>query len=133
MFHLEAAGVDSRNLDLFFSGKDGIRDELSRHGADADLVVAEGVMGYYDGRSVGTEEGSSYDVARTLEMPVLLVVNGRGAALSLAALVSGMAAFRPDSNIRWKKNWAGPVLISPCSGIFRKMKPSGWKAGIWGW
>ena len=100
MFHLEAAGVDSRNLDLFFSGKDGIRDELSRHGADADLVVAEGVMGYYDGRSVGTEEGSSYDVARTLEMPVLLVVNGRGAALSLAALVSGMAAFRPDSNIR---------------------------------
>lgn len=100
MFHREAAGVDSRNLDLFFSGKDGIRDELSRHGADADLVVAEGVMGYYDGRSVGTEEGSSYDVARTLEMPVLLVVNGRGAALSLAALVSGMAAFRPDSNIR---------------------------------
>ena len=100
MFHREAAGVDSRNLDLFFSGKDGIRDELSRHGADADLVVAEGVMGYYDGRAVGTEEGSSYDVARTLEMPVLLVVNGRGAALSLAALVSGMAAFRPDSNIR---------------------------------
>ena len=100
MFHLEAAGVDSRNLDLFFSGKDGIRDELSRHGADADLVVAEGVMGYYDGRSVDTDEGSSYDVARTLEMPVLLVVNGRGAALSLAALVSGMAAFRPDSNIR---------------------------------
>ena len=100
MFHREAVGVDSRNLDLFFSGKDGIRDELSRHGADADLVVAEGVMGYYDGRSVDTDEGSSYDVARTLEMPVLLVVNGRGAALSLAALISGMAAFRPDSNIR---------------------------------
>ena len=132
MFHLEAAGVDSRNLDLFFSGKDGIRDELSRHGADADLVVAEGVMGYYDGRSVGTEEGSSYDVARTLEMPVLLVVNGRGAALSLAALVSGMAAFRPDSNIR------GLLLNRVSEMLYPRLKemlekPSGWKAGIWGW
>ena len=39
-------------------------------------------------------------MARTLDLPVILVVNGRGAALSLAALVRGMAEFRSDSNIR---------------------------------
>lgn len=100
MFHREAVGVDSRNLDLFFSGRDGLRAEFCRHAAGADIAVTEGVMGYYDGQSLDTDEGSSFDVARTLQMPVILVVNGRGAALSLAALVKGIAEFRPDSNIR---------------------------------
>ena len=109
MFHREAVGVDSRNLDLFFSGKDGIRDELSRHGADADLVVAEGVMGYYDGRSVDTDEGSSYDVARTLEMPVLLVVNGRGAALSPGG------AYQRDGGIPPGQQYPGDPS-EPCLG-----------------
>ena len=99
MFHREVVGVDSRNLDLFFSDKDELRSGFCRHGKGADLIVAEGVMGYYDGRSLDTDKGSSYDVARTLQMPVLLVINGRGAALSLAALARGMAEFRVDSNI----------------------------------
>lgn len=99
MFHREVVGVDSRNLDLFFSDKDELRSGFCRHGKGADLIVAEGVMGYYDGCSLDTDKGSSYDVARTLQMPVLLVINGRGAALSLAALARGMAEFRVDSNI----------------------------------
>lgn len=100
MFHREVVGVDSRNLDLFFGGKDGLKSELSRHGAEADVVITEGVMGYYDGRSLDTDEGSSFDVARTLQMPVLLVVNARGSALTLAALIRGIAEFRQDSGIR---------------------------------
>ena len=100
MFHREVLGVDSRNLDLFFSEPDELRKGYIRHASGADLVVTEGVMGYYDGRGLDTDAGSSYDVARTLDLPVILVVNGRGAALSLAALVRGMAEFRSDSNIR---------------------------------
>ena len=100
MFHREVLGVDSRNLDLFFSEPDELRQGYIRHASGADLVVTEGVMGYYDGRGLDTDAGSSYDVARTLDLPVILVVNGRGAALSLAALVRGMAEFRSDSNIR---------------------------------
>lgn len=57
-------------------------------------------MGYYDGRGMDTDAGSSYDVARTLHMPVILVVPCRGAALSIAALVRGIIEFRKDSNIR---------------------------------
>ena len=100
MFHREVLGVDSRNLDLFFSEKDEMTDGFIRHTAGADITVTEGVMGYYDGRGTDTDAGSSYDVARTLQIPVILVVPCRGAALSLAALVRGIIEFRSDSNIR---------------------------------
>ena len=100
MFHREVLGVDSRNLDLFFSEKDELSNGFIRHTSGADITVTEGVMGYYDGRGTDTDEGSSYDVARTLQIPVILVVPCRGAALSLAALVRGMIGFRADSNIR---------------------------------
>ncbi len=100
MFHREVLGVESGNLDLFFSDPDELKKGYIRHASGADIVVTEGVMGYYDGRGTDTDAGSSYDVARTLNLPVILVVNCRGAALSLAALVRGMAEFRADSNIR---------------------------------
>lgn len=100
MFHREVLGVDSRNLDLFFSDKEELTDGFIRHSSGAYITVTEGVMGYYDGRGTDTDAGSSYDVARTLQIPVILVVPCRGVALSLAALVRGMIGFRADSNIR---------------------------------
>ena len=100
MFHREVLGVDSRNLDLFFSDKEELTGGFIRHTSGADITVTEGVMGYYDGRGMDTDAGSSYDVARTLQIPVILVVPCRGAALSLAALVRGIIEFRSDSNIR---------------------------------
>lgn len=99
MFHREVLGVDSVNLDLFFSSGEMLRDLYDRHGDGADLVITEGVMGYYDGMSMDTDCGSSYDVARTLNLPVLLVLPARGAALSLAAVASGMIRYRSDSRI----------------------------------
>ena len=99
MFHREVLGLDSRNLDLFFSERSELTEGFLRHASGANLMVTEGVMGYYDGRTLDSDAGSSYDVARTLKTPVILVVPCRGAALSLAALVKGMAEFRRDSNI----------------------------------
>lgn len=100
MFHREVLGVDSKNLDLFFSDKEELIRGYQRHIEGADIAVVEGVMGYYDGMALDTEKASSYDVARTLGLPVLLVLPARGAALSLAAVVKGMSEFREDSNIR---------------------------------
>ena len=99
MFHREVLGLDSRNLDLFFSERSELTEGFLRHASGADLMVTEGVMGYYDGRTLDSDAGSSYDVARTLKTPVILVVPCRGAALSRAALVKGMAEFRRDSSI----------------------------------
>lgn len=77
MFHREVLGVDSRNLDLFFSEPDELRQGFIRHASGADIVVTEGVMGYYDGRGMDTDAGGSYDVACTLNLPVILVINCR--------------------------------------------------------
>lgn len=100
MFHREVLGVDSQNLDLFFCEKEQLTEQFIQHAKDADLAVTEGVMGYYDGMGVDTEKASSYDVARTLQMPVLLVVSAKGSALSLAALVKGFLEFQKDSRIQ---------------------------------
>ena len=100
MFHREVLGVDSRNLDLFFSGDEELRSGFLRHARGADLTVVEGVMGYYDGMFLDSPKGSSYDVARALDIPVILVMPCRGASLSLAAQIKGMVEFMPDSRIR---------------------------------
>lgn len=103
MFHRNVLGVPSHNLDLFLfgSGEKGAltaRRLVSHYGAGT-LSIIEGAMGYYDGLGT-TEESSAYDLARALESPVVLIVDGRGAALSLAATLRGFATFRPDSRIR---------------------------------
>lgn len=100
MFHREVLGIDSENLDLFFTHEEQMRRLFVRHAADADATVLEGVMGYYDGMGLDTERASSYDVAGVLECPVILVVPCRGMALSCAALVRGFLEFRRDSQIR---------------------------------
>lgn len=110
MFHREVLGVDSENLDLFFSKSEELRESFRRHTTGADLTVVEGVMGYYDGMGLDTDRGSSYEVASVLNLPVILVVPCRGAALSLAASVRGMLAFRKESNIRG-------ILLNRVSGM----------------
>lgn len=100
MFHREVLGLDSLNLDLFFSDPESLRQNFAHHAAGADVTVVEGVMGYYDGMGLDTDQGSSYDVASVLGLPVILVVPARGAALSLAATVLGIIGFRKQTNIR---------------------------------
>ena len=99
MFHREVLGVDSKNLDLFFSEEDILKEGYLKHTKDADITITEGVMGFYDGMSLDSVKGSSYDVAQTLGLPVILVINARGAAMTLVATVKGIVEFRPDSNI----------------------------------
>lgn len=100
MFHREILGIESQNLDLFFSEREQLASCYIRHGAEADLVITEGVMGYYDGMGIDTDAGSSFRIAESLKLPVLLVIPARGAALSLAASVRGMLEFRAGSSIR---------------------------------
>ncbi len=116
MFHRKVLGVDSENLDLFFTDEATLEKTYARHGEGADLVITEGVMGYYDGMSLDSAKASSYHVARTLKLPVILVVSGRGAALSLAAVIKGMAEYRRDSGIQ------GILLNQVSAGIYPRLK-----------
>lgn len=53
-------------------------------------------MGLFDGADAESSEGSTAEIARWLDIPILLVVNAHGMARSLAALVKGFTAFEPD-------------------------------------
>ena len=97
MFHSEIIGTQSTNLDLFFAGEALARGLFLKHAAQ--LNVIEGVMGYYDGLSMQSTESSSWHVAQTLGAPVVLVVNGRGMALSVAAVIKGFQSLRSPHGI----------------------------------
>ena len=103
MFHRRVLDTPSYNLDLFLFGRgdkgaEAARHLLVRHGKGADLVLIEGAMGYYDGVGTG-HEASAYDVAAATDTPVVIVVDGRGAGLSLGAVLKGMADFYKDSRV----------------------------------
>ena len=109
MFHRKVLKVPSGNLDSYFTDEDTLRGILTDKMEQSDLTVIEGVMGFYDGLSGISEKASTYDVARLTKTPVLLVVDGKGASVSLAALIRGIRDYREDSHI------AGVLLnrISP--------------------
>jgi cobyrinic acid a,c-diamide synthase len=94
--HRVAVGVDSRNLDGWMLDKATNRACFATHTADADIAVVEGVMGLYDGFSGTSEAGSTAQMAKWLELPVVLVVNAASMARSAAALVQGFERFDPE-------------------------------------
>ncbi len=98
MFHTRVIGVPSRNLDLFMGG-DALAAHLVCEGSgDFDVTVIEGAMGFYDGISVGSD-ASAWALSVATDTPVVLVVDARGKARSIAAEVKGFLSLEKNSNI----------------------------------
>ena len=93
MFHRTVLGIPSRNLDLFMAGKEGVVRALENGMKGSDIGVIEGVMGFFDGYSTGSCEGSSYDLSCVTKTPAILVVNARGMSFSVLPLVKGFCGF----------------------------------------
>lgn len=115
MFHSHVIGTKSRNMDLFMLPEETAKYLLAKNGKDCDIAVLEGAMGFFDGMGT-TLKGSAYDLARLTQTPVILVVNAKGAALSIAAMIEGFKNFRKDVNV------AGAVLnnVTAMSYLFYK-------------
>ena len=107
MFHRTALQIDSHNLDLFLSGPAVVRSVYARYAAGHGAAVCEGAMGFYDGQGM-TTAASAWELADTLDLPVLLVVPAKGASVTLAAEINGLKQFRTPSHL------AG-VLLNDCS------------------
>jgi len=93
-FHEAVCGRPSVNLDTFMASSDHIRGLFAYYGEDADVCIVEGMMGLFDGYD--RDKGSSAEIARVLDIPVVLVVDAKSAAYSMAALLSGFIYFRED-------------------------------------
>ena len=96
-YHEAVCGRPSVNLDTFMASQEHVSSLYARYSADADVAVVEGMMGMYDGYD--RDRGSSAEVARLLGIPVVLVVDAKSAAYSMAPLLSGFINFRPDIRI----------------------------------
>jgi cobyrinic acid a,c-diamide synthase len=92
-FHSAASGRSCYNLDCWAMRPSTLASIIRRCGEGADLIIAEGVMGLYDGAPDGT--GATADLAELTGWPVILVVDASGMAASAAAVVHGFASFRP--------------------------------------
>lgn len=96
-FHEAVCGRPSINLDTFMASPEHVKELFVRYGSDAEVCIVEGMMGLFDGYD--REKGSSYEIARVLDIPVVLVVDAKSAAYSMAALLSGFIHFREDVRI----------------------------------
>jgi cobyrinic acid a,c-diamide synthase len=93
--HRVATGRPSRNLDGWMLGKDLSRSIFAHAATDADISIIEGMMGLFDSSSPVNDIGSTAELAKQLQAPVILVIDGSAMARSAAAMVAGYARFDP--------------------------------------
>lgn len=114
--HGLATGQSAINLDPWAMSQSRQRSLLSQQANGHDLVLVEGVMGLFDGSASG--KGSTADLAKNLQLPVVLVVDCGSMAQSIAALVYGFQNLRTDIDV------AGVILNRVASDKHEKMLKS---------
>ena len=92
-YHKIITGKESRTLDAWFMGRDGIVSTVENAIKDVDIGVIEGVMGLFDGMSGRNDFASTAHVAKILNAPIILVVDAAKAARSIAAMIFGYLNF----------------------------------------
>lgn len=117
MFHRYVLGIPGRNLDSFFLPTEGVRKVLvdAVREEQAGIAVLEGVMGYYDGLGGTETSASSWEIAEITDTPAILVLDCKGASLSVAAMASGFLHFRKKSHI------AGVILNRVSSMYYERL------------
>ena len=86
--HTAVSKKACRNLDLILSGENWVIENFNHYGALTDYSFVEGVMGLFDGIG-SSSKGSTAQLAKVLNLPVILIVDAKGQAASLAALIKG--------------------------------------------
>lgn len=86
----------SINLDgWMMGGQDAVLESFHRHSHGADICIVEGVMGLHDGNDGKSDDGSTAQIAKWLDAPVILVVDAHSMCRSVAAMVLGYLALDP--------------------------------------
>ena len=91
--HAMAAGEESVNLDTYMASEAHVRELYARYGAASDVCVTEGVMGLFDGYD--GMKGSSAEIAELIGIPVVLLLNAKSTAYSVAPVLYGFKHFYP--------------------------------------
>ncbi|UOY10507.1 cobyrinate a,c-diamide synthase [Methanonatronarchaeum sp. AMET6-2] len=110
-FHTKVTGNRSRNLDSYLLEPKTIKESFLNASTKKDISIIEGVMGLYDGKHGGKESGagSSAEIAKILDTPVILVLDAGKMAQSAGAMIKGYREYDKQVNI------AGVILNNVAS------------------
>ena len=127
MFHRRVLGVPSGNLDSFFTDAVTLRRIFRNRVAEsgAELALVEGVMGYYDGLGGVSSRASTWEIAHILDAPTILVMDAKGASVSIAALVRGMMEFGEEMEAESGRSTPGRSTEAPAIGRAAYTEDSG--------
>lgn len=96
-FHTLASGSASYNLDTQMMSHPHLLFVYAEQSAGKDVAIVEGVMGMFDGAQ--KSQASTAELSKTLAIPIILVVNARAVAYSVAPLLYGFKNFDPSVEI----------------------------------
>jgi cobyrinic acid a,c-diamide synthase len=113
MFHEKVLGIEGRNLDTFFAGKEGVQRTVA--GCGGRYAVIEGVMGLFDGLAPDSVSGSCYEIASILGSPVILVVDASGVGRTVISIIKGMLTDDTEHLIK------GVILNNMSEGFYNSM------------
>jgi cobyrinic acid a,c-diamide synthase len=99
-FHEYATKNKSYNLDTFLLGEEIVRELFYEKSCNKQISVVEGVMGLYDGINHEIDNFSTNHISKILNMPVILIVDGKGISTSIAAQVLGYKNLDKNSNVK---------------------------------
>lgn len=120
MFHREVLGIDSYNLDTFLCGRESVPDRLAQCAGQSELAVIEGVMGYFDGIGGISADASTYDVADASRTPVVMIVDCKGASLSVVPCIQGFLGYRTE---KVKDTYIRGIILNRVSRMqYKRMK-----------
>ena len=87
------------NLDTWMMPQERVLDVFCRATSPDSIAVVEGVMGLYDGQQSTSDLGSTAEIAKLLQAPVVLVIDASAMARSAAAVVLGFQHLDPAVHI----------------------------------
>lgn len=93
MFHRTILGVPGGNLDTYFTGEAKTKELFIEETPEDAFAVVEGVMGLYDGLGGILEEGSTYHLAKSVSLPVILVIDAHGMGRTILPLIQGLLSY----------------------------------------
>jgi cobyrinic acid a,c-diamide synthase len=97
--HEIAAGVASHNLDGWMLSRQANEGLFTQAAAGKDVAVIEGMMGLYDGIDGKSASGSAAEIARWLDVPIIIVIDAHPLARTAGAIVHGLRLFDPRIKI----------------------------------
>lgn len=96
-FHSRITENQSYNLDLFLMGEEGVNYSFGKHLKKINII--EGVMGLYDGIDNSMDNNSTAHLSRVLDVPVVLIIDGKGKGISIAGEILGYKKLDERVNI----------------------------------